>query len=137
MIDIFLIAMPLFYITTYIILGSKEALWQNQLAISIIWLIYGIINSFLIAKSAQTFGLRAYSLYLINSKTSKKIGFFMAFYRFIIFLIAGFSIVGLLLCFFRKDKLNLHDLVTNTAVVIAKHKKNWFRHINKIITLFL
>lgn len=119
-IDIFLIAMPLFYFVTYFILGSKEALWQNQIVISLIWLIYGIFNSFLIAKNAQTLGLRAYNLYLIDTKNSKKISFTKAFFRFLAFILAGFSIFGLLLCFVRKDKLNFQDLITNSAVVIKK-----------------
>lgn len=116
----FFIAMPLLYITTYLILGSKEAFQENQFAIAIVWAIYGLITSVFIAKSAQTPGYKFAQIYLIDLKTGRKISFFKAFLRFVCFILAGFSIVGLFLCFFRKDKLNLHDLLTQTAPVIKK-----------------
>ena len=116
----FFIAMPLLYITTYLVLGSKEAFQENQFAIAIVWLIYGLITSIFIAKSAQTPGYKFARIYLIDLKTGRKISFFKAFLRFVCFILAGFSIVGLFLCFFRKDKLNLHDLLTQTAPVIKK-----------------
>ncbi|MBQ3674186.1 MAG: RDD family protein [Campylobacter sp.] len=119
-VDMFFIAMPLLYITTYLILGSKEAFQENQFAIAIVWAIYGLITSIFIAKSAQTPGYKFAQIYLIDLKTGRKISFFKAFLRFVCFILAGFSIVGLLLCFFRKDKLNLHDLLTQTAPVIKK-----------------
>ena len=119
-VDMFFIAMPLLYITTYLILGSKEAFQENQFAIAIVWLIYGLITSIFIAKSAQTPGYKFAQIYLIDLKTGRKISFFKAFLRFVCFILAGFSIVGLFLCFFRKDKLNLHDLLTQTAPVIKK-----------------
>ena len=119
-VDMFFIAMPLLYITTYLILGSKEAFQENQFAIAIVWLIYGLITSIFIAKSAQTPGYKFSQIYLIDLKTGRKISFLKAFFRFICFIVAGFSIVGLFLCFFRKDKLNLHDLLTQTAPVIKK-----------------
>lgn len=119
-VDMFFIAMPLLYITTYLVLGSKEAFQENQFAIAIVWAIYGLITSIFIAKSAQTPGYKFAQIYLIDLKTGRKISFFKAFLRFVYFILAGFSIVGLLLCFFRKDKLNLHDLLTQTAPVIKK-----------------
>ncbi|MBQ2431353.1 MAG: RDD family protein [Campylobacter sp.] len=119
-VDMFFIAMPLLYITTYLILGSKEAFQENQFAIAIVWAIYGFITSIFITKSAQTPGYKFSQIYLIDLKTGRKISFFKAFLRFVCFILAGFSIVGLFLCFFRKDKLNLHDLLTQTAPVIKK-----------------
>ncbi|MBO7369935.1 MAG: RDD family protein [Campylobacter sp.] len=119
-VDMFFIAMPLLYITTYLVLGSKEAFQENQFAIAIVWAIYGFITSIFITKSAQTPGYKFAQIYLIDLKTGRKISFLKAFFRFICFIVAGFSIVGLFLCFFRKDKLNLHDLLTQTAPVIKK-----------------
>ncbi|MBR2157670.1 MAG: RDD family protein [Campylobacter sp.] len=119
-VDMFFIAMPLLYITTYLILGSKEAFQENQFAIAIVWAIYGLITSIFITKLAQTPGYKFSQIYLIDLKTGRKISFFKAFLRFVCFILAGFSIVGLFLCFFRKDKLNLHDLLTQTAPVIKK-----------------
>ena len=119
-VDMFFIAMPLLYITTYLVLGSKEAFQENQFAIAIVWAIYGFITSIFITKSSQTPGYKFAQIYLIDLKTGRKISFLKAFFRFICFIVAGFSIVGLFLCFFRKDKLNLHDLLTQTAPVIKK-----------------
>ena len=53
-VDLFIIAMPLFYSVTYLVLGSKEALWRNQTAIALIWLAYGAICAAFYASSAQT-----------------------------------------------------------------------------------
>ena len=116
----FFIAIPLFYIVTYLILGSKEALWQNQLAISVIWIIYALITSLFFVLKAQTPGYKAQNIYLINTRTGKKADFFRILLRFVCFIISGFCIIGLLLCFFRKDRLNLHDLLTQTAPVLPK-----------------
>jgi len=87
-IDLFIIGMPVFYISTYLVLGGKEAFLNNQLEI-----------------------------YLINLQTGKKLSLFHAILRQICFAFAGFSIIGLCLCFFRKDKLNLHDIITHSAAV--------------------
>lgn len=120
-IDMFLIAMPLFYATTYLILGSKEALWQNQLAITAIWAIYGVIVSLFFAFKAQTPGYKAQNIYLIDIRTGKKASFLLLILRFLCFILAGFCIVGLCVCFFRKDRLNLHDLLSKTVAVIRKN----------------
>lgn len=119
-IDIFLIAVPLLYITTYLILNGKDDFQKNQIAIAAIWLIYAVITSLFYAKSAQTPGYRSQQIYLINLKTGKKVTFFQAFIRFLCFLLAGFCVAGLCFCFFRKDRLNLHDLLTKSAPVIKK-----------------
>jgi len=66
---------------------------------------------------AQTPGYKAQEIYLINLQTGKKLGLFHAILRQICFAFAGFSIIGLCLCFFRKDKLNLHDIITHSAAV--------------------
>ena len=113
----FFIAMPLFYITTYLILGSKEALWANSIATTLIWLVFGVICSVFFARTAQSPGYKFAKIYLIDTNTGRKISFFHAFLRFLCFVLAGFCIFGLLLCFFRKDRLNLHDILTHTAPV--------------------
>ena len=116
-VDMFFIAMPLFYITTYLILGSKEAFQSNQIAIALIWLAYGAICAIFYAKSAQSPGYKFSNIYLIDLRSGRKISFFRAFLRFLCFILAGFSMIGLLICFFRKDRLCLHDILTHTAAV--------------------
>ena len=65
-IDLFLIGMPIYYLTTYVFLGGKDDFLHNQTAIF------------------------------------------------------GANLAGLCLCFFRKDALNLHDLLTHSAAVCKK-----------------
>ncbi|ASM37354.1 RDD family protein [Campylobacter sputorum] len=119
-IDMFLISMPILYITAYIFLDGKDAFRQNQFAISIDWAMYGIIISIFFAKSAQSPGYRAQDIYLIDAISGKKVSFLKSIFRYICFLISGMSIFGLLICFFRKDKLCLHDLLSKSIVVTKK-----------------
>ncbi|MCI6988204.1 MAG: RDD family protein [Campylobacter sp.] len=116
-IDIFLIAMPMLYITTYLILGSKENFVANQQSIFIIWLLYGVIISLFQTKTAQTPGYKASQIYLIDLECGKKASFLKCFVRYIIFVIFPF---GLVFCLFRKDRLNLHDIITKTAPIAKK-----------------
>lgn len=113
-IDMFMIYIPVLYITTYAILGSKEAFLENQIAIFIDTFILGFVLSLFIALKGQSPGYRAYDMRVIYSKTQKKPSFLRAFFRYICFLAAGASVVGLIICFFRKDKKNLHDLISQT-----------------------
>ena len=119
-VDLFIIAIPLFYGVTYLILGSKEALWRNQAAIALIWLSYGAICAAFYTRSAQTPGYKLAGLYLIDVRSGRKASFFRALARFACFVLSGFSVIGLLICFFRKDRLNLHDLLSGTAPVVRK-----------------
>ena len=114
-IDIFIISMPLLYFTTYVVLGSKESFQNNQIAILIVWLIYGIITSLFFSKKAQTPGYKSQEIYLIDIGTGKKISFLKAFLRYSIFLFGATFLFGILMCFFRKDRLNLHDILTNST----------------------
>lgn len=119
-IDMFIILMPILYAMTYLVLGSKEQFNSNQLAILICQLLFGVIMSAFFAISAQTPGYKAQQIYLIDLSTGRKLSFVRAFLRFVLFVVAGASVVGLLICFFRKDRLNLHDLLSHTAPVVKK-----------------
>ncbi|EBF5882275.1 RDD family protein, partial [Campylobacter coli] len=46
-----------------------------------------------------------------------KITFFRILLRYIIFIISFGLIFGLFISFLRKDKLNLHDILTQTCIV--------------------
>ncbi|NLK66521.1 MAG: RDD family protein [Campylobacteraceae bacterium] len=116
--DIFLLAMPLLYFTTYVVLGTKEEFQSNQLAVFIVWIVYGIITTLFFVKSAQTPGYRSQNIYLIDLKTGKKAKFEKVFLRYILFILGSTFIVGVVMCFFRKDKLNLHDFITGTAPLL-------------------
>lgn len=119
-IDIFIIYMPILYATTYLILGNKEAFLQNQVAILACNALYGLICASFFAIKAQTPGYKAQEIYLISLKTGRKLGFLNACFRYLAFILAGVSVVGLVLCFFRKDRLNLHDIISASAPVAKK-----------------
>ena len=116
-IDLFIIGMPIFYATTYIVLDGKEAFLHNQIAILGANSLISLIMCLFFSIKAQTLGYKAQEIYLINLKTGRKLSFFHTILRQICFAFAGFSILGLCLCFFRKDKLNLHDIITHSAAV--------------------
>ncbi|MBE3606772.1 RDD family protein [Campylobacter sp. RM13119] len=120
-IDMFIIFMPILYITTYLIMDGKNDFQNSQIAILMCNIAFCLLLSLFFAISAQSPGYRAQGIYLINLATGRKVGFIHAILRYICFAIAGFSVVGLLLCFFRKDRLNLHDILTKSAPVCKKN----------------
>ena len=114
-IDIFLIAMPLLYFTTYVIMGDKTSFQNSPTAVLGVWAVYGLITAFLQTKFAQTPGLRANDAYLIDIRNGKKANLLRTLFRYALFIVFGWLFV---ICFFRKDKLNIHDILSQTAVVI-------------------
>lgn len=118
-IDIFLLAMP-FFVAMMVAFGSKDLTSKQEILITFIWIFYGIITSIFYTKSAQTPGYRANEIYLIDLRDGKKVTFLQALLRYIVFIIGAAFIIGLVLCFFRKDRLNLHDIITKTAPVKEK-----------------
>ena len=112
--------MPIFYLTTYVFLGGKDDFLHNQTAIFAANLAIGLICCAFFAVKAQTPGYRSQNIYLIDLRTGRKLSFVRVLLRYVYFLVAGASIVGLFLCFFRKDTLNLHDLLTHSAAVCKK-----------------
>ncbi len=116
-VDIFMIYTPILYITTYVVLDGKDDFLANQIAVFVDTFLLGLILSIFFAKSSQSPGYKAYDIRLLDKKTMKSPSFLRAFFRYFVFLISGASLVGLVLCFFRKDKQNLHDLLSRTIVV--------------------
>ena len=116
-IDMFMIMMPIMYITTYVILDGKDALQNNDMATWITSAIYGIIVIAFWYKSGQTPGFKGYELKLIDNTTKQIPSLQKIVLRYILFLVSAISIIGILLPFFRKDKKTFQDLATNTSVV--------------------
>ncbi|MDR3345921.1 MAG: RDD family protein [Campylobacteraceae bacterium] len=120
LVDMFMINMPILYIAVYLILGGREAFQQNPLAIFACTMLFGLIVSVFLSVSAQTPGYRAYDIKLVDAKSGEKTGFFRCFWRFLCFILSGSIVVGLFVCFFRKDGKNLHDLLSRTVVIDVK-----------------
>jgi len=121
--DMFMIMMPIMYITTYIILDGKDSFQGSEMARWITMGLYGIIVVIFWVKKGQTPGFKAYDLVLIDDKTKTTLGFVPAVLRYFAFIISAISIIGIVLPFFRKDKKTFQDLIMNTSVIIVKRKQ--------------
>ena len=119
-VDMFMIMMPLAYLTTYVFMDGKDDFQGSDEARWTISIVYGLIIIFFWIVKGQTPGLKAYSLTLIDAKTREKISPAKAILRYIIFLFSAMSIVLAFLPFFRKDKKTFQDLVSNTLVISTK-----------------
>lgn len=115
-IDMFMIYTPILYIVTYIILGSKEALWQNQFAIFICWFLYACIDSLFCAIASQTPGMKAQNIILVDIH-GNKIGFFKCFLRFFVWLSSLGLGFGFVFPFFRKDRSTFQDWMCQTKII--------------------
>ncbi len=115
--DIFMIYVPALYVTTYGILGSANAFRQNQGAIFIVILFYGIVTSLFFTFSGQTPGYRYAKLELIFR--DKKPGFFRVILRFFIFILSMGFVFGLFFPFFDKQSRTFHDVLCKTRI---KHR---------------
>lgn len=115
-IDIFLIYVPILYIS-YFLLGSKESFLQNQGVIFICSISFGILQAVFFALKAQSPGLKAYDLYIIDSESGTKLNFLRLIYRYILFILSLGIVIGLFSTFFRKDGLMIHDLLSSSCIV--------------------
>jgi uncharacterized RDD family membrane protein YckC len=115
--DMFMIMMPIMYITTYIIMDGANAFKGSDDARWITMLVYGIITIIFWVKKAQTPGFKAYDLRLIDDNTNKPIGYGLAIARYFMFIFSAVSIIGIILPFFRKDKKTLQDILMQTSVI--------------------
>lgn len=111
-----MIYVPILYITTYVILGSKTAFLANEIAIFCDFFAYGIITSAFFAISGQTPGYRYSGLRLVK-KTGEKISFLLAIFRFFVFIFAMSTLFGALVALFSKKKLFFQDLACGTKII--------------------
>jgi len=119
-VDMFMIMMPIMYITTYLILNGKDDFQGSDEARWITAFVYGVIIVLFWVFKGQTPGFKAYSLKLIDNDTKKNISFFKALIRYLIFLISATTILLAFLPFFRKDKKTIQDILTKTTVIQTK-----------------
>lgn len=116
LIDIFLLYVPVLYVC-YFVLGSKEAFLGNQAVIFACSAFFGVVQALFLSTKAQSPGLKAYDLYLIDTKKGRKLSFLRVILRYIVFLISASLLFGLLMSFLRKDGLALHDLLSQSCIV--------------------
>lgn len=116
LIDIFLLYVPVLYVC-YFVLGSKEAFLSNQAVIFACSAFFGVVQALFLSTKAQSPGLKAYDLYLIDIKKGRKLSFLRVILRYIAFLISASLLFGILMSFLRKDGLALHDLLSQSCIV--------------------
>ncbi len=116
--DLFMLIMPLMYLSIYILLGGREGFSQNILiGWGYILIPYLIISVIFLMTKGQTPGLKAYEVKVVNNKNKQNINIFQAIIRQTISLLTTISIIGLLFPFFRKDHRTIQDIIASTAVI--------------------
>lgn len=111
--DMFMINMPILYLTTYIFLDGKDAFTQNQSAILACGLCYGVITALFLVFSAQTPGYRYMRIKLLKDN-GQKVGFIRAFVRYLLWIVGTTFLFGLLMGIFRHDGKCFHDWLCGT-----------------------
>jgi len=123
--DTFMLLMPLMYIVFYFVMGSREDFaadkFHGWLYIFIPHLI--IVVSFWYFK-AQTPGMKAYEIALVNSKSCTKPFFFRLFSRYIFMTLSLLFILPLFVPYFNKNRRTLWDYLSGTCVKIAPNEQN-------------
>lgn len=116
--DLFMLVMPLMYISIYLLLGGREGFAQNMMLGWVYILIpYLIISVIFLMIKGQTPGLKAYEVKVVNKSNKKDINIFQAVIRQTISLLITITIIGLLLPFFRKDHRTVQDIIASTTVI--------------------
>jgi len=115
--DMFMIMMPIMYLTTYVIMDGKDSFQNSDMAHWVSMFIYGLATVLFWVKKGQTPGFKAYDLKLIDDNTNQTLGYGLAIARYMMFILSAVSIVGALLPFFRKDKKTLQDILMQTSVI--------------------
>ena len=121
--DMFMIMMPIMYLTTYVIMDGADSFKDSDMAHWVSMAIYGLVTIIFWVKKGQTPGFKAYDLKLIDDNTGKTLTFGLAIARYMMFILSAVSIVGALLPFFRKDKKTFQDLLMQTSVIRLEENK--------------
>jgi len=117
LVDMFLIMMPIMYITTYLIMDGKDDFQGSETAHWVTSLVYGLLVVLFWTKSGQTPGGKAYEVKVIDELTGEIPVFHRALMRYLCFILSAVSIVGFFFAFFRKDRKTLHDLLSRTCLI--------------------
>jgi len=118
-VDLFMLIMPLMYISIYLLLGGREGFALNMLlGWSYILIPYLIISIAFLVLKGQTPGLKAYEIKLVNNLNYKNASIIQVIIRQILSIIVTASIIGLLIPFFRKDNRTIQDIIASTAIIL-------------------
>ena len=115
-IDTFMIYTPILYFLTYVVVGSAQGFRQSPWAPFVAVALYGVIIAAAMTWKRQTPGKKAYDLYVIR-EDGEKLSFLFCLLRFVLFLVSGACVIGILMPLWRKDKRALHDIILKTRVI--------------------
>lgn len=116
--DTFMITMPVLYIVIYLVMGDREGFKEHMgQGWLIILTVHMIITIAFWKLKAQTPGMKAYDLYLVEPQTDEKPGIVKLILRYVILQTSILSFFGIFLPFIMKDKKGLHDLISGTCIV--------------------
>ncbi|MBE0491450.1 MAG: RDD family protein [Sulfurospirillum sp.] len=118
--DTFMLLMPLIYIVFYLIMGSREAFSESML---LGWIYIFVPHALFILSfwffKGQTPGYKAYKIKLVSWDLSKPT-LTQLFVRYITFALSTILVTGIILGFLRKDKKNMHDILSGTMPIIIE-----------------
>lgn len=119
--DMFLINMPILYITTYVFLHGKEDFLHNQLAIFLCELLYCFILFLFFILKGQTPGFRYAEIMLCRDSDETKTPSISQTFIFIVFWLIELCFFLWVFAFFRKDKKTLHELLSKTHIIYKEN----------------
>ena len=116
--DSFMLLMPIMYAVFYLVMDGREGFAAHKAQGWLYILIpLVIVQTIFMVKSGQTPGYRAYDIEVIDESTGKHPSVGIALFRNLAAVLSAATLVGWALMFIRKDHKNLHDLLSNTAVI--------------------
>ncbi len=116
--DSFMLLMPIMYAVFYLVMGGREGFAAHK-ALGWLYILVPlvIVQTVFMVKSGQTPGYRAYNIEVIDESTGERPSLFLILFRNLAAVLSAATLFGWMLMFFRKDRKNLHDLLSNTAIV--------------------
>ncbi|MCQ2983348.1 RDD family protein [Helicobacter pylori] len=103
----------------YVVLGSAKGFRENQSVIFFCLLFYALTHSFFIAFKSQSPGMR-YAQFKLVKNNRKEVGFFLALWRFILWVLSMGLLIGFVTPFI--FKFFLHDKLSGTHIEIIKEE---------------
>jgi len=121
--DSFMLVMPIMYVVFYLVMGGREGFAQHK-ALGWLYILVPLVitQTLFMIKTAQTPGYRAYNLTLIDLATGEKPTPFIILFRNLSAVLSLLTLFGWVMMFFRDDSKTLHDLLSNTAVIVSPPK---------------
>ncbi len=118
--DVFMLLMPLFYLTIYLIFDGLEdvASHRAEAWIYIITPFIILLTVFMLKDTGRTPGARSQGLKVIEFHSLEKPSLFSTIFRNITLLFSMFIPLFWLMPFFRKDKRMIHDFLSATCLIV-------------------